>query len=116
MFVGTNEILFAPSATVFNELDGVAVTATVDVATTVLTVVESLLSGLSSSDIESDSGVGDDGGDVLISIAGAVAPASPFAAFDPSFVPLPFIAELLPNCRYADNLGKMSLAFRISLL
>lgn len=113
MLVGTSEILFAPAA--FVALTTVAVAPATDDATVTLTTVGSLLLGLSSSDAGFDSGTGEPGGDVFISMMGAVDVASPFAPFA-SFVPLPFIAELLPNCKYADNLGKMSFAFRISLL
>lgn len=54
-----------------------------------------------------DSELGDDGGEVFISSNGGV--------FDLAFG-APFNAELLANCKYADNLGNISLTSSISLL
>lgn len=116
MFVGTNEILFAVSVAVLFEVDA---SDTIDegaietaVALVVIICMVSFFSVLSSFDVDSGSGKGDDGGEVFISSMGIVSPL----LLDTSLGADPFNAELLPNCKYADNLGKMSLTSWISLL
>lgn len=62
-----------------------------------------------SGDNGSESDIGEDGGDVLISSGGVDLP-------DSVLFGAPFNAELLANCKYADSLGKISLTSSISLL
>lgn len=52
---------------------------------------------------------GDDGGDVFISSNGG-------DLLDDLLLGAPFNAELLANCKYADNFGNISLTSSISLL
>lgn len=116
IFVGTSEILFAVNVAVLFEVDASAVTgegaAEMVVVLAAIICMVSFLSVLPSFDVDSGSGNGDDGGDVFISSMGMVSPL----LLDTSFGADPFSAELLPNCKYADNLGKMSLTSWISLL
>lgn len=73
----------------------------------VIVAVELIL-GLAG-DNGSESDIGEDGGDVLISSGGVDLP-------DPLLLGAPFNAELLANCKYADSLGNISLTSSISLL
>lgn len=73
----------------------------------VIVAVEMIL-GLAG-DNGSESDIGEDGGDDLISSAGVDFP-------ELLVLGAPFNAELLANCKYADSFGKISLTSSISLL
>lgn len=86
-------------------LDAVMIDVELDTVDEALVVVGDVVGPVG----ETGSDIGDEGGDVLISINNGdllVVPA--FGA--------PFSAELLANCKYADNFGKISLTSSISWL
>lgn len=106
MFVGTSEILLPLMVKeLVAPFNAAAVDDGVDDDTAAADDDGLLLDG----DCGSESESGDDGGDALISSNGGdLLPALLLRA--------PFNAELLANCKYADNFGKISLTSSISLL
>lgn len=83
--------------------DEVTVAVELEAVTEALVVVAVVLTSVG----EAGSEIGDDGGDVLMSSNnGDLLVAFTFGA--------PFNAELLANCKYADNLGNISLTSSIS--
>lgn len=96
-------LLLLPLMVVVAVDDEVAVAVELGAVTEALVVVAVVLTSVG----ESGSEIGDDGGDALISSnKGDLLVAFAFGA--------PFNAELLANCKYADNLGNISLTSSIS--
>lgn len=112
MFVGTNEIFDGVVLVLDDAFDRAVVVVIVivfgagfDADADPVDVVSTLSSSLSSIDIVS--GSGDDAGDVFISIIVTLPPF--FFASSCSVDSVRFNGDLLPNCKNAVSLGKMSL-------